>query len=110
MSSFSWADDNGSGAALAVEIARVLNDENFPYSVKIALVPEYLGSVPYALQLKSENNLPIYTINLDMVGADQNKTGSTFILSKVPPYLPQRWGISWNSISRLLCLQMPVIL
>lgn len=86
------ADDNGSGAALAVEIARVLNDENFPYSVKIALVPEYLGSVPYALQLKSENNLPIYTINLDMVGADQNKTGSTFILSKVPPYLPQRWG------------------
>jgi hypothetical protein len=27
-----------------------------------------------------------------MVGADQNKTGSTFILSKVPPYLPQRWG------------------
>jgi len=86
------ADDNASGAALAAEIAKVLNDSGFPYSVKVALVPEYLGSVPYALQLKNESRLPVCTINLDMVGADQDKTGSTFILSKVPPYLPQRWG------------------
>jgi len=97
------ADDNASGAALATEIARILNDEKFPYSVKIALVPEYLGSVPYALQLKEENRLPMYTINLDMVGADQDKTGSTFILSEVPPYLPQRWGrILELNIRRLL--------
>jgi len=86
------ADDNASGAALAAEIAKVLNDSGFPYSVKVALVPEYLGSVPYALQLKNESRLPVCTINFDMVGADQDKTGSTFILSKVPPYLPQRWG------------------
>ncbi|MBN2253410.1 MAG: DUF4910 domain-containing protein, partial [Kosmotogaceae bacterium] len=39
----------------------------------------------------------------DMVGADQDKTGSTFILSEVPPYLPQRWGrILELNIKRLL--------
>lgn len=86
------ADDNASGAALAVELARVLNREKFPLPVKVVLVPEYLGSVPYALQLKAEEKLPLFTINLDMVGADQEKTGSTFILSKIPPYLPQKWG------------------
>jgi len=86
------ADDNASGAALAVELARILHQAEFPFPVKIALVPEYLGSVPYALQLKREKKLPLFTVNLDMVGADQDKTGSTFILSKVPPYLPQKWG------------------
>ncbi len=86
------ADDNASGAALAVELARVLHEERFPLPVKVVLVPEYLGTVPYAIQLRREKKLPAFTINLDMVGADQEKTGSTFILSRVPPYLPQKWG------------------
>ncbi|HAA85662.1 MAG TPA: hypothetical protein DCE14_04825 [Kosmotogaceae bacterium] len=83
------ANDNASGAALALEIARLIVDSADVIPIKIVLVPEYIGSVPYAIKLKNEGALPQVVINLDMVGEEQLKTGSTLFLSSTPPVLDQ---------------------
>ena len=83
------ANDNASGTALALEIARLLADSTDVIPVKIVLVPEYIGSVPYAIKLKNQQALPRAVINLDMVGEEQSKTGSSLFLSSSPPVLDQ---------------------
>ncbi len=83
------ANDNASGAALAVELCKILaNAEYFP--VKVILIPEFFGSMPYAMELERKDELPLFTINLDMVGEDQECTKSTLLLTEPPPILPQK--------------------
>ncbi|AKI96802.1 DUF4910 domain-containing protein [Kosmotoga pacifica] len=85
------ANDNASGAALAVEIAKIVAlSEGFP-PIKIVLLPEFYGSAPYVLELKKNHELPSLSINLDMVGEDQTKTGSSMLLTETPPVLPKRF-------------------
>jgi len=88
------ANDNASGSALAIELARCLAESKPPVNIKVILVPEFFGSIPYA----KENHLD-YVINLDMVGEDQAKTGSTLLLQRTPPILPTFLDVAlWKSL------------
>ncbi|MFO7881293.1 MAG: DUF4910 domain-containing protein [Kosmotogaceae bacterium] len=83
------ANDNASGAALATELCKeLINEEYLP--VKVILVPEFFGSMPYAMELNKNEELPLFTINLDMVGEDQESTKGTLLLTEAPPVLPQK--------------------
>jgi hypothetical protein len=83
------ANDNASGAALAIELCKeLMKNEYLP--MKVVLVPEFYGSVPYAMELENEDELPLFTINLDMVGEDQEITKGTLLLTETPPVLPQK--------------------
>jgi len=85
------ANDNASGSALALELAGIISKEKGFPPTKIALMPEFFGSTPYALEMKRESSMPFLTINLDMVGEDQKKTGSSLLLTETPPVLPKRY-------------------
>ena len=84
------ANDNASGTATLMEMARTLKVVVGPklgkpdLGFKFIWVPEYTGTLAL-FSLKSEyvNNI-IYAINLDMVGEAQDKTGSTFIVFRTP--------------------------
>jgi hypothetical protein len=83
------ANDNASGVALATELCtELMNDEYLP--VKVILVPEFFGSMPYVMELEKKDELPLFTINLDMVGEDQETTKGTMLLTETPPILPQK--------------------
>jgi aminopeptidase YwaD len=77
------ANDNGSGSALALHLCRELRQKTLGFSVDVILLPEFYGSLPYA----SGYNDYEFVINLDMVGEDQQKTGSTMMLHETPPLL-----------------------
>lgn len=74
------ANDNASGAALALHLCRELNEKRLAYDVDVILLPEFYGSLPYVAQYKDYE----FVINLDMVGEDQLKTGSTLMLHETP--------------------------
>jgi len=76
------ANDNASGSALALHLCRELLGMKTGVDVDIILLPEFYGSLPYA----AENSYDC-VINLDMVGEDQQKTGSTLSLHETPPLL-----------------------
>jgi hypothetical protein len=46
--------------------------------------------MPYAMELENEDELPLFTINLDMVGEDQEITKGTLLLTETPPVLSQK--------------------
>lgn len=77
------ANDNASGAALALHLCRELREKSLTFGVDVILLPEFYGSIPYAAQ----HNDYEFVINLDMVGEDQQKTGSTLLLHETPPLL-----------------------
>ncbi|MBC7117329.1 MAG: DUF4910 domain-containing protein [Pseudothermotoga sp.] len=77
------ANDNASGSALALYLCRELKQRRLDFGVDVILLPEFYGSLPYA----SQNSDYEFVINLDMVGEDQQKTGSTLILHETPPLL-----------------------
>ncbi|OAA31744.1 hypothetical protein AT15_02655 [Kosmotoga arenicorallina S304] len=105
------ANDNASGAALALEIAEIISAaKGFP-PIKISLVPEFLGSTPYAIEMKREDDLPFLVINLDMVGENQDKTGSSFLLTETPPILPKRYDylLEYNIMKNIpRCDEIPI--
>jgi aminopeptidase YwaD len=77
------ANDNASGAAAILEIActlhRLISEGTLPTperSIRFLWVPEMTGSAAYLSNHESEISLMVAGINLDMVGEDQNKTGS----------------------------------
>jgi mRNA-degrading endonuclease RelE of RelBE toxin-antitoxin system len=78
------ANDNASGVALSIEIARVLatliKKKTIPqplYTIRFLFVPEWVGTLPWIMEkLKKMKNV-IGVVSLDMVGEDQQKCGST---------------------------------
>jgi aminopeptidase YwaD len=77
------ANDNASGAAAILEMAcalkRLITEGTLPQperSIRFLWVPEMTGSSAYLSTHEAEIPLMIAGINLDMVGEDQNKTGS----------------------------------
>lgn len=100
------ANDNASGAALAAELAVILNELNLDLPVKIAFVPEYYGSVPYSIELNRQNDLPFYVINLDMVGEDQEKTSATLLLGESSPFVYQRYD---SILNHYLNVEIPMV-
>ncbi|MBM4171935.1 MAG: M28 family peptidase [Ignavibacteria bacterium] len=70
------ADDNGSGTAAVLEIARLLKNVTTDYTIIFALWDNeeqgLLGSAYYAFQANSRKDVIIGVINLDMIGYDSN--------------------------------------
>jgi aminopeptidase-like protein len=88
-------NDNGSGAAAALEVARVLQRlvtaGRLPpphRTLRFLWVPEMTGT--YTFLVENENRIPkmVAGLNLDMVGQDQAKCGSSFLLESPPGALP----------------------
>ncbi len=89
------ANDNASGAAVLLEvagaIARLLEAGTLPRprrGIRFLLVPEMTGT--YAYLATHEERIPqvVAALNLDMVGEDQARCGSTLNLSSSPLSTP----------------------
>ena len=80
------ADDNASGVAAVIEVARVLQHENFPYTIVFALwdeeEPGLLGSGAYVKSIGSENETLLAYINLDMIAWDGDDDGEVEISTR----------------------------
>lgn len=80
------ADDNASGCATVLEAARLLSEENFPYSVIFAFWDEeeigLFGSAYYANYAESFGINIDAVINIDMIGWDSNNDGLIEIHTK----------------------------
>ncbi len=79
------ANDNASGSALLAEIVRTLKKANLSREIVALWVPEMYGTTAYLTDHKADFELGI---NLDMVGEDQAKTGSTLQVSSTGWSLP----------------------
>lgn len=81
------ANDNASGSALLAEIMRVLEkfEDTLDRQIIGLWVPEMFGTAAYLTKKVPKN---AYVINLDMVGEDQFKTGSTLNLTPSPWSIP----------------------
>lgn len=73
------ADDNASGTATVLELARVFSRYNFNYTIKFICFDEeeqgLVGSNYYATQARNRNDSIIGVINLDMTAYDANNDG-----------------------------------
>lgn len=75
------ADDNGSGTAALIAIAKAIKDVNFKYNIRIAGFDQeedgLIGSNAYAEQLATSGELSglIGVYNMDMIGYDKNNDG-----------------------------------
>ena len=92
------ANDNTSGSAALLEVARTLNQliesgqiERPARSIRFIWVPEFQGSIPWAQQHKDILQRTLCNINLDMVGLWLSKSQSYYCLHRTtmgnPHYL-----------------------
>lgn len=92
------ANDNISGSAALIEVARTLNDliENglLPRpkrSIRFIWIPEFQGTIPWAVKHKDILKNTLCNINLDMVGLWLSKSQSMYCLHRTtmgnPHYL-----------------------
>ncbi len=83
------ANDNASGAATLMEIARTLGRLAPPRrTIRFLLVPELTGT--HAYLASQEGRIPemIAGLNLDMVGENQELCGSTLVVERLPTSTP----------------------
>ncbi|MDI6804523.1 MAG: M28 family peptidase [Bacteroidota bacterium] len=80
------ADDNASGTAGVIELARILSQYNPQYTIKFIGFDEeeqgLVGSIYYATQARNRNDTILGVINLDMIGYDGNNDGKINVHSK----------------------------
>lgn len=83
------ANDNISGSAALIEVARTLNEliakgqiERPKRSIRFIWVPEFQGSIPWAQQNKEILQKTLCNINLDMVGLWLSKSQSFYCLHR----------------------------
>src|SRR5437867_3666199 len=89
------ANDNASGSAAMIEIARTLQTliasgklSRPRKTIHLMWVPEYFGTIAY---LTMHPEVPAHTIanlNLDMVGEDTVKTNGRFYITRAPMSVP----------------------
>ncbi len=89
------ANDNASGCGAAMEAARALSrliaDGELARprrSIRFTLVPEMSGTYAYLAEREPDIPKMVAAFNLDMVGEDQDKTGSVLVLHKTPDSFP----------------------
>jgi len=79
------ADDNASGTAGVMEIARILSKKKLDYTVKYAFWDEeeigLIGSNAYTKMVKDEQVKILGVLNLDMISYDSNNDSRTLIVS-----------------------------
>jgi len=85
------ANDNASGAAAALEAARTLQTliagDHLPpprRTIRFLWLPEFTGTQAYLAGREAELDRLVAGLNLDMVGEDQNQTGSVWLI-ECPP-------------------------
>ncbi|RKY93134.1 MAG: hypothetical protein DRQ13_09835, partial [Ignavibacteriae bacterium] len=80
------ADDNGSGTAAVLETARVLSQQQFPFTIIYALWDEeeqgLIGSAYYAANAASQGDSILGVINQDMIAWDDNDDGNADVHTK----------------------------
>lgn len=89
------ANDNASGCGAAMEAARAIRkliDDGVlakpMRTIKFTLIPEMSGTYAYLAEREGDITRMVAAINLDMVGEDQNQTGSTLVVHKTPDSFP----------------------
>jgi aminopeptidase YwaD len=89
------ANDNASGCGAAMEAARALSKliaqgklAKPRRSIRFTLVPEMSGTYSYLAEREQDIPKMVAAFNLDMVGEDQDKTGSVLVLHKTPDSFP----------------------
>lgn len=89
------ANDNASGTAAALELARTLHrliaSGKLPRprrAIQILLVPEMTGTYAYLSAHEDEIDRMVAGINLDMVGQNQDVCRSVFIVERTPEAMP----------------------
>ncbi|NWF95561.1 MAG: DUF4910 domain-containing protein [Candidatus Thorarchaeota archaeon] len=89
------ANDNASGAGAIMEVLRVVTRliaegqlETPQYSIRFVWVPEWHGTIRLIHGDRELVNRALAVINVDMVGADPAKAGSTLKLYRTPHSLP----------------------
>jgi hypothetical protein len=89
------ANDNASGSALLVEMARTLNAliasgklARPRHTIHFIWVPEYFGTIAYLTEHPEERGRAIADINMDMVGEDTVKTNGRFYFTRAPMSVP----------------------
>jgi len=89
------ANDNASGCGAAMEAARAIKkliDDGVltkpKRTIRFTLVPEMAGSYSYLAEREADIPKMVASINLDMVGEDQDQTGSVLVLHKTPDSFP----------------------
>jgi len=89
------ANDNASGSAALIEIARALHDliesgrvERPTRSIRFLWVPEHFGTMAYLSKNIKELNGAFAGINLDMVGEDSELTNSKLDVIRTPASAP----------------------
>lgn len=87
-------NDNASGAGALMELALAINRAVRSgslalrnHSLKIVLVPEYFGTIPYLTERMAEGASIKAAVNLDMVGGDPRKTESVLNVIRPPMLL-----------------------
>jgi len=102
------ANDNASGSGAIMEALRVIsqliNEGKIPkpsYSIRFIWMPEWSGTIYFIDKEKDALKSCIGMLNMDMVGADPAKAGSTLHLYRTPFSLPSTlnnvvryWGTS----------------
>ncbi|TRO52518.1 DUF4910 domain-containing protein [Candidatus Bathyarchaeota archaeon] len=89
------ANDNASGAGAAMEAARAISKlikdgvlAKPKRTIRFTLVPEMSGSYSYLVEREDDIPKMVAAYNLDMVGEDQNKTGSILTIHKTADSFP----------------------
>ncbi|WP_297436470.1 DUF4910 domain-containing protein [Thermococcus sp.] len=80
------ANDNASGSATLVELARVLNAlyrDSFRFGFAFLWVPEYYGTQAF-IERHADLNRYYAVVNLDMVAGSWDRAGSTLMLVRTP--------------------------
>ena len=87
-------NDNASGAGALMELALAINRAIRSgsltlrnHSLRIVLVPEYFGTIPYLMERAAEGASIKAAINLDMVGGNPKKTESVLNVIRPPMLL-----------------------
>ncbi len=85
------ANDNASGAAAALEAARTLQQliaagalPRPRRTIRFLWVPEMTGTFAYLAGREAELGRLVAGLNLDMVGEDQEQTGSAWLIERPP--------------------------
>ncbi len=107
------ANDNASGAAALLETARALasliqrGDLQTPRrTIRFLWVPEITGSMAYLSFCEGHIPCMVAGLNLDMVGEDQDRCGSSLLVESPPDALP---GFAGPLLARLRDLLLPEV-
>ena len=82
------ANDNLSGVAALLGIARAARAVQHTGRVRFVWMPEFVGTAAYLHRVVGDGKLPVASIDLDMVGEDQRQCGGPLIVERSPDHHP----------------------